>query len=85
MVHRQHSQADRLCKTLINTNVVASRYLKREEVSVAVRHSKITELNLNLATWQRKRHTFRARQFLKFSREREREREYTKANLNFLS
>ena len=84
MVLRQHSQADRLCKTLINTNVVASRHLKREEVSVAVRHSKIPELNLNVAKWQRKRHAFRARQF-KFSREREREREHTKANLNFLS
>ena len=33
--------------TLINTNVVASRYIKREEVSVAVRHSKTPELNLN--------------------------------------
>ena len=42
-------QADRLYKrmTLINTNVVASRYIKREEVSVAVRHSKTPELNLN--------------------------------------
>ena len=35
--------------TLINTNVVASRHIKREEVllSVAVRHSKTPELNLN--------------------------------------
>ena len=31
--------------TLINTNVVPSR--QREEVSVAVRHSKTPELNLN--------------------------------------
>ena len=34
--------------TLINTNVVASRHIKREEISVAVRHSKTPELNLNL-------------------------------------
>ena len=34
--------------TLINTNVVASRNIKREEISVAVRHSKTPELNLNL-------------------------------------
>ena len=36
--------------TLINTNVVASRHLKREEVlpPVAVRHSKTPELKLNL-------------------------------------
>ena len=35
--------------TLINTNVVASRHIKREEVLllVAVRHSKTPELNLN--------------------------------------
>ena len=33
--------------TLSNTNVVASRHMKREEVSVAVRHSKTPELNLN--------------------------------------
>ena len=35
--------------TLINTNVVASRHIKREEVllPVAVRHSKTPELNLN--------------------------------------
>ena len=35
--------------TLINTNVVASRHVKREEVllPVAVRHSKMPELNLN--------------------------------------
>ena len=35
--------------TLINTNVVASRHIKREEVllSVAVRHSKTPELDLN--------------------------------------
>ena len=32
---------------LINTNVVASRHIKREEVSVAVRHSKTPEFNLN--------------------------------------
>ena len=34
---------------LINTNVVASRHIKREEVllPVAVRHSKTPELNLN--------------------------------------
>ena len=36
--------------TLINTNVVASRHIKREEVllPVAIRHSKTPELNLNL-------------------------------------
>ena len=36
--------------TLINTNVVASRHIKREEVllPVAVHHSKMPELNLNL-------------------------------------
>ena len=35
--------------TLINTNVVASRHIKREEVllPVAVRHSKTPELNVN--------------------------------------
>ena len=35
--------------TLINTNVVASRHIKREEVllPVAVRHSKMPKLNLN--------------------------------------
>ena len=35
--------------TLINTNVVASRHIKREEVllPVAVRHSKTPELKLN--------------------------------------
>ena len=35
--------------TLINTNVVALRHIKREEVllPVAVRHSKTPELNLN--------------------------------------
>ena len=35
--------------TLINANVVASRHIKREEVllPVAVRHSKMPELNLN--------------------------------------
>ena len=35
--------------TLINTNVGASRHIKREEVllPVAVRHSKTPELNLN--------------------------------------
>ena len=35
--------------TLINTNVVASRHIKREEVllPVAIRHSKTPELNLN--------------------------------------
>ena len=35
--------------TLINTNVVAQRHIKREEVllPVAVRHSKMPELNLN--------------------------------------
>ena len=35
--------------TLVNTNVVASRHIKREEVllPVAVRHSKTPELNLN--------------------------------------
>ena len=35
--------------TLINTNVVVSRHIKREEVllPVAVRHSKTPELNLN--------------------------------------
>ena len=35
--------------TLINTNVVASRHIKREEVLllVVVRHSKTPELNLN--------------------------------------
>ena len=35
--------------TLINTNVVASRNIKREEVLLpaAVRHSKTPELNLN--------------------------------------
>ena len=35
--------------TLINTNVVASRHIKREEVllPVAVHHSKTPELNLN--------------------------------------
>ena len=33
--------------TLIKTNVVASRHIKREEISVAVRHSKTPELNLN--------------------------------------
>ena len=35
--------------TLINTNVVASRHIKREEVllPVAVRHAKTPELNLN--------------------------------------
>ena len=33
--------------TLINTNVVASRHIKREEVSIAVRHSKPPELHLN--------------------------------------
>ena len=44
-------QADRLLRvmTLINTNVVASRHIKGEEVllPVAVRHSKTPELNLN--------------------------------------
>ena len=33
--------------TLINTNGVASRHIKRKEVSVAVRHSKTPELHLN--------------------------------------
>ena len=35
--------------TLINTNVAASRHIKREEVllPVAVRHSKTPQLNLN--------------------------------------
>ena len=35
--------------TLINTNVVASRHIKKEEVllPVAVRHAKTPELNLN--------------------------------------
>ena len=33
--------------TLINTNVVESRHMKREKVSVAVRHSKPPELHLN--------------------------------------
>ena len=35
--------------TVINTNVVASRHIKKEEVllPVAVRHSKTPELNLN--------------------------------------
>ena len=35
--------------TVINTNVVASRHIKREEVllPVNVRHSKTPELNLN--------------------------------------
>ena len=47
-----HFQADRLFKsndTLINTNVVASRHTKREEVllPVAVRRSKTPELKLN--------------------------------------
>ena len=59
--------------TLINTNVVASRHIKSEEVllPVAVRHSKMPELNLNFirrdfeeamgSAWQRKvRHAFRA-------------------------
>jgi len=39
-------QADRLYKSN-DTYVVPSRHLKREEVSVAVRHSKTPELNLN--------------------------------------
>ena len=39
-------QADRLYKSN-DTYVVASRHIKREEVSVAVRHSKTPELNLN--------------------------------------
>ena len=35
--------------TLVNTNVVAPRHIKREEIllPVAVRHSKTPELNLN--------------------------------------
>ena len=33
--------------TLINTNVVTSRHIKREEISVAVRHSRTPALNLN--------------------------------------
>ena len=47
--------------TLINTNVVASRHIKREEVllPVAVRQSKTPEFNLNFIR-QRKRHAFRA-------------------------
>ena len=45
--------------TLINTNVGASRHIKREEVllPVAVREP---ELNLNFIRGQRKRHAFRA-------------------------
>ena len=59
--------------TLINTNVVVSRHITREEVllPVAVCHSKMPELNLNFirrdfeeaigSTWQRKvLHAFRA-------------------------
>ena len=48
--------------TLINTNVVASRHIKREEVlpPVAVLRSKTPELLIKLYTWQRKRHAFRA-------------------------
>ena len=47
--------------TLINTNVGASRHIKRAEVllPVAVRHSKTPELNLNFIRGQRKRHAFR--------------------------
>ena len=43
--------------TLINTNVVASRHIKGEEVllPVAVRHSKTPELNLNFKCGKAKR------------------------------
>ena len=41
--------------TLINTNVVASRHIKREEVlpPVAIRRSKTPELLIKLYAWQK--------------------------------